>query len=186
MMKTLSDYLADNHSPLVNIEAVADLDLKPIFAIATGIDLDNMLDQDYGDRILYRKIPNKNDSFHSTAIIAKFKKSWLKVLELNGIDIKLGATNQRILNETITEKVKRDNTQGVENKVSAFNDDSLITDTGSNTTGADNSDGIKERTLEDANININSAINQLTAYQQSNIIARVLSDVAGYYTISIY
>lgn len=185
-MLKLSDYLEDNHSPMVNLEAVADLDLKPIFAIVTGVDLDNMLDQDYGDRILYRKIPNRNDSFHSTAIIAKFKQSWLKVMELNGIDIKLGATNQRILKETITEEIKTDSNQDVDNKVSAFNSDDLITDTGSNTKGANNSDGLKVRTLEDANININSAINQLTAYQQSNIIARVLSDVAGYYTISIY
>lgn len=185
MLQNLSDYLTVHH-PFADLEVLADVELSPIFAMVTGVDLDSMLDQDYGDRPLYRKIPNRNDSFHSTAIIAKYKQSWLKVMELNGLDIKLGATNQRILKETITEKVKSDNTQGVDNKVSAFNSDELITDTGSNTTGANNSDGIKERTLEDANLNINSAINQLTAYQQSNIIARVLSDVAGYYTISIY
>lgn len=186
MIKTLSDYLALGHAPFKDIETLGDSELSPIFALVTGTDLDIMLDQDFGDRILFRKIHNRDDSYHSTAIIAKFKKSWLKVMELNGIDIKLGATNQRILKETITEKIKRDSSQDNEQKVSAFNSDELITDTGSNTKGADNSDGIKERTLDDANININSAINQLTAYQQSNIIARVVSDVAGYYTISIY
>nr|CAI8715857.1 hypothetical protein PHANIE_0070 [Acinetobacter phage Phanie] len=185
-MQRLSDYLSNNHAPFKDIEALGVTELAPIFALVTGVDLDNMLDQDYGDRPLYRKIPNRDDSFHCTAIIAKYKDSWLKVMELNGLDIKLGATNQRILHETISEKVKRDNTQDTKNNVSAFNSDELVTDTGSNTVGADNSDGLTERTLEDANININSAIQQLTAYQQSNIIARVLSDVAGYYTISIY
>lgn len=182
---TLSDYLTD-HTPLTDIETLADAELSPIFAMVTGTDLDLMLDHDYGDRTLYKKVRNRDDSFHSVAIIAQYKKSWLKVLELNGLDITLGATNQRVLKETITEQVQVDSTQDVNNKVSAFNSDELITDTSNDTTGVNNSDGIKERVLDDANININSAIHQLTAYQQSNIIARILSDVAKYYTISIY
>lgn len=185
MSKTLSEYLLD-HTPIADIETLADIDLSPIFAIVTGSDLDLMLDHSYGDRSLYSKVQKRDDSFHSIAIVAQYKQSWLKVLELNGLDIKLGATNQRVLKETITELVKVDTTQDVNNKVSAFNSDDLITDTSNDTTGVNNSDGIKERILDDANININSAINQLTAYQQSNIITRILSDVAKYYTISIY
>lgn len=185
MSQLLNEYLT-THKPFTNLETLADLELSPIFTLVTGADLDLMLEQDYGDKTLFSKIPNRDDSFHSTAIIAKYKMSWLKVMELNGLDIRLGAINQRILKETITEKVKVDSTQDVNNKVSAFNSDELIIDTGNDTTGINNSDGVKERILDDANININSAINQLTAYQQSNIIARILSDVANYYTISIY
>lgn len=185
MNDTLSDYLLD-HTPLADIETLADIELSPIFAMVTGSDLDLMLDQNYGDRSLYSKVRKRDDSFHSIAIIAQYKQSWLKVMELNGLDIKLGATNQRVLKETITEQVKVDSTQDVNNKVSAFNSDDLITDTSNDTTGVNNSDGIKERILDDANININSALKQLTAYQQSNIIACILSDVAKYYTISIY
>lgn len=183
--QTLSDYLVD-HTPFSDIATLNDPELEVVFSTISGSNLDQLLNQEYGDRTLFRKIPMSDDAFHSVGVLAKYKQTWLKVMELNGLSINLGATNQRILKETITEKVKADNVQDVDNKVSAYNDDELITDTGSNTKGTNNSDGIKERTVEDANININSAINQLTAFQKSNIIAQMLSDVAGYYTISMY
>lgn len=181
----LSDYLND-HTPFVNLENLGDVELLPIFTICTGAELDAMLNIEYGDKTLFSKILKQEDDFHVKSIVAKYKRTWLKLLELSNIDIKLGATNQRILKETITDKVTSDNTQNVENKVSAYNDDSLIVDTGNDTTGQNNSDGLKERTLEDANLNINSAINQLTAYQKSSIITSVLSSVSDYYTTSIY
>lgn len=53
MIKTLSDYLALGHAPFKDIETIGVNELAPIFTLVTGTDLDMMLDQDFGDRLLY-------------------------------------------------------------------------------------------------------------------------------------
>ena len=73
-----------------------------------------------------------------------------------------------------------------ENKVSAFNSDTLITDTGAHNQLDEN---ITQDITRDSQVSVidwQTAFNNLSLSERTNIISVVLKDVATYLTVSVY
>ena len=81
--------------------------------------------------------------------------------------------------------MKSDNTD-VTNKVSAFNSDDLLVDTGSTTVADENTTQDVDRDSLVETFNIQTAFNNLSLAEKTNIISVVLKDVATYLTVSVY
>lgn len=156
------------------------------FLIGNEDVLEMLLDTRHGDRQLFSKMENKTIEEIADMIALFYKKKWLELVKISEIDIEAGTGDIRTITEKIDNEEKRTNENELLQKVSAFNDDDLVTDTGSNGTGKDDLKGKVDRVLTDTQINLSNAYNNLSLIEKNNIIDRVLTDVAHLITLSIY
>lgn len=149
-----------------------------------GMDL--MLDNLYGQRVLFSAVINKPLEDVAKMIVMLNGSKWKKLIEIDLFDFDNHGGNVRKLTETITENQTRTNTRDDLNKVSAFNDDTLVVNDGVTSTGNEGVDNSKIRTLSDGNYSLNSAYYSLNLSTKNHIITLVMQDVASFMTKSIY
>lgn len=179
---TLFEYLTQNDI----WDRIHALSPAPFIEENTPEILQMMTGLHYGDRIIFAKILKLDLDQVAKAIISVCADKWKNLVELNASDINLGANNTRKLKEVTTNKEKRTNERDDINKVSAFNTDDLINNDGSNTTGKDDLDGERIRTLTDDYINLNTLFSNLSLVEKTNIINIAIRDVAKFLTLDIY
>jgi len=158
----------------------------PFFDTVPPAQLDIQTVLSYGDRFMFSKLVTTTTAQMATNIVAIYKDKWDKLIEVLAIDYDLSAGVSKKNTDVIHREEVRDNTRDDVNKVSAFNTDELITDTGSTSTGGDNLTGDTTRTQTEANISLENAFNNLSMLNQQNIITTVIKDVATYMTLDVY
>ena len=158
----------------------------PFFSDNTPAELDQMLSLTYGQRMVTSAFNNFDINTAGKFITKLYGEKWNALIEFNISPPDLGA-------KSTTKTTGNQNTVGTkndvsnsENKVSAFNSDVLITDTGARNELAEN---ITQDITRDTSISVidwQTAFNNLPLSERTNIISVVLKDVANYLTVSVY
>lgn len=158
----------------------------PFFADNTPAELDQMLSLTYGQRMVASAFNSFDINAAGKFITKLYGEKWKSLIEFNITPPDLGA-------KSITKTKGNQNTVGTkndvstsENKVSAFNSDALITDTGSNNELNEN---ITQDIVRDSSVSVidwQTAYNNLSLSERTNIISVVLKDVSTYLTVSVY
>ena len=167
-------------------EGIRALSPFPFFDTYPPAQVDALLEQYFGDRFMFSKLATKTIADVCSGIVAVYSVKWTKQMEVLASDYELLASTSKKTTETINKTEARDNTRDDVNKVSAFNTDDLITDTGATSTGADNMTGDQTRTLTESNISLSDAFNNLSLLDKSNILNTVLKDISSYLTLDVY
>ena len=158
----------------------------PFFADNTPAELDLMLTLTYGKRLVTSAFNNFDINVAGKFIAKLYGEKWYALIAFNMAPPDLGA-------KSITKTTGNQNTVGTkndvstsENKVSAFNSDVLITDTGAHNELDEN---ITQDIKRDSSVSVidwQTAFNNLPLSERTNIICVVLNDVANYLTVSVY
>ena len=176
----LSEFLADvNFMGLINAD-------YPLSSIGDPDLLNSMLLVNHGFKTVAKNYISVSKESLSKMIVLTHRKKWDSLLEVLKSNINILSDNIQLTNEN----VKGDNTytdaSSSLDKVSAFNSESLVDNTGNENnvthTGKDTSDRIQTIT----NTNLNNAVNNLQIIQDLNIIETILNDISNYFTLSIY
>ena len=146
--------------------------------------MDRLLMMNYGDRLVYRKLIPYPANQICEMLVKQHSHKWYALLELETLN-KL-ANKMQTITETTTNNETRNNTRDDKNLISAYNDETLITNDGSLSVGSDDLTGNETRTMTDETIDLKSAYNNLSLSDKNNIISVVLKDVASFITTSIY
>lgn len=167
-------------------ERIRGLAPLPFFDTVPPAQLDLQMGLSFGLRFMFSKLVTTTPEQMAVNIVAIYKDKWEKLIKALAINYDLSAGTSKKTTETIHKIEARGTTRDDVNKVSAFNTDDLITDTGATSTGADNLTGDTTRTLTEADISLTNAFNNLSMLDQQNIITTVIKDVAHYLTLSVY
>ena len=158
----------------------------PFFAGNTPAELDQMLSLTYGQRLVTSAFNNYDINVAGRFIAKLYGEKWAALIRFNSSPPPLGA-------KSITKTTGNQNTVGTkndvstsENKVSAFNSDALITDTGTHNELDENITQDIKREFIVSVVDWQSAFNNLPLSERTNIISVVLKDVANYLTVSVY
>ena len=158
----------------------------PFFADNTPAELDQMLSLTYGQRMVVSAFNNFDINTAGKFITKLYGEKWKALIEFNISPPDLGV-------KSITKTTGNQNTVGTkndvsksENKISAFNSDELLVDTGSTTVADENTTQDVDRDSLVETFNIQTAFNNLSLAEKTNIISVVLKDVATYLTVSVY
>lgn len=167
-------------------EGIRGLAPLPFFDTVPPAQLDVQTVLSFGDRFMFSKLVTVTVAQMSVNIVSLYKDKWTKLVEVLAYDYDVMANTSKKTTDVTHKTEARDNTRDDVNKVSAFNTDDLITDTGATSTGADNLTGDIDRTLTEANISLSDAFNNLSLLDKNNIIQTVIKDVASYMTLDVY
>ena len=158
----------------------------PFFADNPPAELDQMLSITYGNRMVASAFNNFDINTAGKFITKLYGEKWKALVEFNISPPDLGA-------KSFTKTTGRQNTVGTkndvsnsENKVSAFNSDALITDAGTSNKLDEN---VTQDITRDSSVSVidwQTAFNNLSLSERTNIISVVLKDVARYLTVSVY
>lgn len=158
----------------------------PFFADTPPEELDQMLSLTYGQRLVISAFNNIDINVAGKFISKLYGEKWAALIEFNVSPPELGA-------KSFTKTTGRQNTVGTkndvsnsENKVSAFNSDALITDAGARNELDEN---VTQDITRDSSVSVidwQTAFNNLSLSERTNIISVVLKDVATYLTVSVY
>lgn len=158
----------------------------PFFADTPPSELDQMLSLTHGQRLVTSAFNNFDINVAGKFIAKLYGEKWTALIEFNISPPDLGA-------KSFTKTTGSQNTVGTkndvsnsENKVSAFNSDTLITDTGAHNELDENTTQDIKRDSSVSVIDWQTAFNNLSLYERTNIISVVLKDVATYLTVSVY
>ena len=158
----------------------------PFFADTTPAELDQMLSLTYGQRLVTSAFNNFDITVVGKFITKLYGEKWNALIQFNITPPDLGA-------KSVTKTTGIQNTVGTkndvsnsENKVSAFNSDVLITDTGARNELAENITQDITRGSSVSVIDWQTAFNNLSLSERTNIISVVLKDVTTYLTVSVY
>lgn len=158
----------------------------PFFAGNDAADLDYMLTLNYGQRLMFSAFIDVPVNTVAKHIVKLYGDKWDGLIKFNESGANIGAVSSvKTTGKQKTTGVKTDNTD-VTNKVSAFNSDELLVDTGSTTVGDENTTQDVDRDSLVETFNIQTAFNNLPLAEKTNIINVVLKDVANYLTVSAY
>lgn len=158
----------------------------PFFVGNDAADLDYMLMLNYGQRLVFSAFIDVPVNTVAKHIVKLYGDKWNGLIKFNENGANIGAVSSiKTTGKQKTTGVKTDNTD-VTNKVSAFNSDELLVDTGSTTVGDENTTQDVDRDSLVETFNIQTAFNNLPLAEKTNIINVVLKDVANYLTVSAY
>lgn len=176
----LSEFLADvNFMGLINVD-------YPLLSIGDPDLLNSMLLVDHGFKTVAKNYISVSKESLSKMIVLTHRKKWDSLLEVLETEINILSDNVQLTNENVKgDNTYTDDSNSIE-KVSAFNSESLIENSGNENnvirTGNDERDRIQTVT----NTNLNNAVTNLQIIQDLNIIETILNDVSNYFTLSIH
>ena len=168
--------------------AIQNAEIFPFFFFADSspAELDQMLILTYGQRMVASSFNSFDINVAGKFIVKLYGEKWDRLTKFNAAPPDLGA-------KSITKTTGNQNTVGTkndvsnsENKVSAFNSDALITDTGARNELDEN---VIQDITRDSSVSVidwQTAFNNLSLSERTNIISVVLKDVASYLTVSVY
>ena len=119
-------------------------------------------------------------------IVFEFGKKWEILLTEIWVGFNLGARQATKLTETINRTENRTTVKDDLNKVTSYEDETMITDTGTNSTGNDDLIGTETKTTVNEIIDMETAFNNLSLTMQNSIIESVLNDVQNFITLGVY
>lgn len=148
--------------------------------------LNTMLKVNYGDAILFEPYQDIDLREIAEMVNALLSDKWMKLYEVDYSNINLASNNSNV--QTTTKEFTESGSNDVEtlNKVSSYNDDALLTDTGSTNNGTDTKTGDSTTTNVNENLSFTGVNNNLNYLSNLNIIKIIQSDIKQLLTISIY
>lgn len=138
----------------------------------------------YGQAWLFTALEDLSASELAPMIVSVFEDKWQRVMELHGLDLAASKTNR--YTETVENTESRNNSQSGTQKVSAFNEDSLIDDSGNETSGTNDLDGSTTREYTNETLDMQTAFNNLTTANKLHILNVAMADVANFMKLEIY
>ena len=166
--------------------AIQTVENFPFFWDNPPTDLDQMLSLSYGQRLVASAFNNFDVNTAGKFIVKLYGEKWNALIKFNTTPPDLGAKSSTITKDTQNTTGAKNDISETENKVSAFNSDNLITDTGEH-------NKLNESTFQDVMrdstvdvIDWQTAFSNLSLAERTNIISVVLKDVSTYLTVSVY
>jgi len=140
----------------------------------------------FGDRVMSNNVLSLDVVTISQLIVNRFGSKWDTLISSNMDDLNIGSDKTKVIKSTTDTTNNNTGTSESINKVSGYNEDVLITDTGVN-----NSDSkVVTGNIENENItyelNLKSMFDNLNLLDKTNILNTVQSDIVNYITIYIY
>ena len=164
----------------------ANEDFPFFFVGSTPAELDQLLSLTYGERMVASAFNNFDINTAGKFITRLYGEKWNALIQFNKTPPDIGAKSTTKTSGNQNTIGTKNGVSNTENKVSAFNSDVLITDTGAN-------NALDENTTKGVNsvetvsvIDWQTAFNNLSLSERTNIISVVLKDVASYLTVSVY
>ena len=158
----------------------------PFFVGNDAADLDYMLMLNYGQRLVFSAFIDVPVNTVAKHIVKLYGDKWDKLIISAAGITNLAANNSRKIKGTVSEMGKGNTQSKTENKVSAFNSDTLVTDGGTSSTSDNATTRDTDRESTDETFNLKSLFDNLPLVERTNIINIVLKDVSNYLTVSIY
>lgn len=138
----------------------------------------------YGQSWLFSAFEETPVSDVAAMLVSVFGDKWARVMEIHGV--KLAAKETRIFNETVDTTENRTNSTNGTQKVSAYNSETLIDDSGNENSGTDDLEGLKSRESTDETLDMQTAYDNLTLADKLHIINVAMSDVANFMKLDVY
>lgn len=149
-------------------------------------DLNAMLKINYGQRGLFSGFKDITVNDSAKYLIKIYADKWDKLIISAAGITNLAANSSRKIKGTVSEMGTGNTQSDTENKVSAFNSDTLVTDGGTSSTSDNTTTRDTDRESTDETFNLKSLFDNLPLVERTNIINIVLKDVSNYLTVSIY
>ena len=158
----------------------------PFFVDNTPAELDQMLSLTYGERMIASAFNNFDINTAGKFITKLYGEKWKALITFNATPPDIGAKSTTKTTGNQNNIGTKNGVSNTENKVSAFNSDALITDTGAhNELNESTSQDVVRNSTVDV-IDWQTAFNNLALSERTNIISVVLKDVSTYLTVSVY
>ena len=166
--------------------AIQTVENYPFFSDTPPAELDQMLSLTYGKRMVASAFNNFDINVAGKFIVKLYGEKWNALIKFNTTPPDLGAKSSTITKDTQNTTGAKNDISETENKVSAFNSDNLITDTGAHNelNESTSQDVVRDSTVDV--IDWQTAFNNLSLTERTNIISVVLKDVSTYLTVSVY
>ena len=158
----------------------------PFFSDTPPAELDQMLSITYGNRMVASAFNNFDINTAGKFITKLYGEKWNALIRFNITPPDLGAKSTTKTTGNQNTIGTKNGVSNTENKVSAFNSDGLITDTGAHNALDENITQDITRGSSVSVIDWQTAFNNLSLSERTNIISVVLKDVATHLTVSVY
>lgn len=156
------------------------------FITANGAEtLDLLYKVKYGTRIIPKSVENLTVQELAKILVTIFGDSWNNRYALLTEEMLLGVDSKTIVNETISDDTKRLSISNQTNKMSAFNDDDLSTNSSNEDNVNDNIQKEYNKNTVTTHTSMNAIKSQLEL-MNSHFIDSVLEDVSKIISLSIY
>lgn len=157
------------------------------FAFILNVEQMNMMLLNMGySRTLFSRFEGAEIEALANQVVMFYRDHWNNLIKIADAEMDILEGNARVVREEIdVTEVRTDEREDL-NKVSAYNDDELLTDTGTNSKGGNDLDGKTVRKLFDGRSDLETAYNNLSISQKHSIIRTVLQDVINFLSLSIY
>lgn len=145
--------------------------------------LDLLFSTYYSERTLFSSFLHISVKQAAEMIVLKYGNIWVKYAEVENLE---GVGDITIVEDvTNSEDVK---TNSIESKdlVAAYNEAELIENSGSNTSGLDNSSGEVIRNVKTSVAGVEARFNQLQLLNDNSIMNKMLEDVSNAISLNIY
>lgn len=175
-MKTIRTHL-ENQKLWEEINTV-----KPLPFITE--EMDSLFILWHGQQWLFSALEDNDATAIAKMVVHVFGDKWDSLLEAHGVSI--AASSKRTLTETVNTVEDRTNERQETAKVSAYNEATLIDDTGTSSDGVEGLVGERTRTLTDETQSVKDAFDNLTRLDRLNIVRIAMQDVANFMKLDIY
>lgn len=173
--------LLSNRFENVNLfDLMGDVNTFPFLSDSETLQI--MLDVEYGHRIVASQFINMSNEKVAKYLIGAFGDKWGRLIVP---DFDLLSGNVQIIDETGNHSEDVNNANEMINKISAYNDDSLIDDGGSVSNGKNNIVGKNDKLTKISQQNLAGYWDNLAAIEKINIRKIVCYDIAKSLTLSI-
>lgn len=148
--------------------------------------LDANLAFEYGERTILEKVERQDKEVVAKYIVSVYFEKWARHVQSLADDVDITAKNIRIRNEEGEETSSDSKTSDVENKVSAYNETDLVTESG-NSNNEEN-EGVRNQTrkVTEKMTDLSVIFQNLQTMQKLDIIRTATRDVANTISHSIY
>ncbi len=180
-METLRDYLSTGSlwGEIKNVE-----DFPFIGDSSTELDFQQKIE--FGERSLFPPFSEVELPDIAIVIVKLYGDKWNSLISAEVDKYNITSDDEKIISETVDSDKVIDGENTTENKVSAYNSENLLTESGDtlNSTNTETLDSVKSRT--ETNKSLENVYINLNKIEKLNIINTVLNDVSKYLTLQIY
>lgn len=178
----LADYL-EKGSLWEGIRGLAPL---PVFDTHTPESLDNQTDLFYGHRTMFSRMEGLTIEQMSQSIVLAYNDKWVNLIAAHALGLDIGEGSVKVTDTSGKKLDTADNTSEVTRKVSAYNSDELISDTGNDNSSTERRNSEQTGLSKSSEKSVKNAFDNLNLLTQYHIINTMVGDVANHMTLSVY
>lgn len=178
---TLNEFLTENIFELINDSG--GLDFLPPENLDT---MDSLLRFKHGNKPVDKAVENATMPKLADMVVMLYKQLW--TVESGLYDVIVEGSGGQVIkvtesNDRVSERLTAG---GTINKVTGFNSDEMIDDSGSEQSGDENLTESGNRLITTITNNPTEAFNLLESHVKNSIIGKIVDDVGSFLTLKIY